>query len=613
LPPQTITKIDLIFKPEDTNDDEDDFEIQKEIIITLALRLSIFHNYNPSIIVKGKVVGPSFQLDHKIININEIFVGESRNIDVNLKNTGGISGKVFFHKIQSVNDGIIKASSKIEVLKAGEVKKFRIQFLARRIGKFIDQAIFKVRNGEKLSLIIQGVIKPLNITLDPTSIQFPTSAICVPQMKFLKMTNEHPYNVDIRLEIENNGHDDPLKFLEFYGSRSTSSDSISKSSSLESMNNNNHNITTESCSSLLARTSIKNFMERSGEMEQLRDTVTTTRDEIVEIFNKVDEYLERKEIVSGIVSMLFDDKLCNEVEKRKIVQTVVELLIENLRASDGLKFYEKNWQLPEHPRQIDCSKNFIKIQSKSSEEVKIFVVPNYIGKFTRNLKLFIVMSDLGHQPPIDETIVNIPIVIDCQTADIKIHNQTNEITGYAESEITLDIHVENLSSINGFFTIQNFYDTQMEVKCADEKFHISGKSKKILNLIIVPLISGQIMKYVNIIALGSNRKYPIIIECKSLPPDVVVNPKKIFVNDLDVLKKDDTRIFIENRSTTKARFFIKLEHDNQCFTINPRGGILSSKQCTVVMLEKFFHDPGDYRDILIVEIVNSKVIVSYLS
>ncbi|KAL7042974.1 hypothetical protein ACKWTF_001349 [Chironomus riparius] len=608
LPPQSTTKIDLIFKPEDTNDDEDDFEIQKELITTLALKLSICHNYNPSIIVKGKVVGPSFQLDHKIININDIFVGESRNIDVNLKNSGGISGKVFFHKIQSVNDGIIKASSKIEILKAGEVKRFRIQFLAKKIGKFVDQAIFKVKNGEKLSLSIQGFIKPLNITIDPTSIRFQTSAICIPQMKFFKMTNENPFDVDIRLEIESNGHDDPLEFLEFYGSRSTSTDSISKSSSLESMNNNHHNITTESCSSLLTRTSIKNFMERSGEMEQLRDTITTTRDEIVEIFNKVDEYLERKEIVSEIVAMLFNDKLCNEVEKRQIVQTVVELLIENLTDSDDLKFYEKNWQLPEHPRQIECNKNFIKIKSNSFEEVKIFIVPNYIGKFIRNLKLFISMSNLIYQPPIDETIVNIPIVIDCQTADIKIHNQTNEITGYAESEITLNVHIENLSSINGFFTLQHFYDTEMEVKCAEEKFHISGKSKKILNLIIVPLISGKIMKYVNMIALGSNRKYPITIECKSLPPDIVINPKKIFVNDLEVLKKDDTRIFIENRSTTKARFFIKLEHDNQCFTINPRGGILSSKQCTVVMLEKFFHDPGDYCDILIVEIVNSKVI-----
>ncbi|XP_070492358.1 hydrocephalus-inducing protein homolog [Chironomus tepperi] len=604
LSPQTITKVDLIFKPEDTNDDEDDFEFQKEIVITLALKLEICHNYNPSIIVKGKVVGPSFQLDHKIINIDDIFVGESRNIDVNLKNIGDISGKVFFHKIQSVNDGIIKASSKIESLKAGEVKKFRIKFLARKIGKFIDSAIFKVKNAEKLTLSIQGVIKPLNITSDSVSIQFPSSAICVPQMKFLKLANDHPFDVDIRLEIENNGNDDPLEFLEFYGSRSaTITDTISKSSSLESMNNNNHNnITTESCSSLLTRTSIKNFMERSGEMEQLRDTITMSRDEIVEIFNKVDDYLIRKEIIS----MILDDKLCNEVEMHQIVQTVVELLIENLTDSNDLKFYEKDWLLPEHPRQIECNKKLIKIKSKSFEEVKIFIVPNYIGKFTRNLKLFIVMSDVGH--PVDETIVNIPIVIDCQSADIKIHNQTNEISGYAESQITLDINVENLTSIDGFFTFQNFHDTEMDVKCSDEKFHISGKSMKILNLIIIPLISGKIIKYMNIIALGSNRKYPITIECKSLPPDIIINPKKICVNDLVVLKKNDTRIFIENCSTTKARFFVKLEHDNQCFNINPRGGILSSKQCTVVMLEKFFHDPGDYHDILIVEIVNSKVI-----
>jgi hypothetical protein len=240
--------------------------------------------------------------------------------------------------------------------------------------------------------------------------------------------------------------------------------------------------------------------------------------------------------------------------------------------------------------------------------VKIFLTPNFIGKFSRDLKLSLEMSDA--KVNVEKTVVNIPLSFYCQAGHLKIHDQTNEIEGYAENEIQIEILVENVATVDGFFTVERLQDHEMEIRCEEEKFHVQATSKKTLKFIITPLKSGEILKHVHITALGSNKKFPIYIDCKSLPPNVVIKPGRICEQELDVLVRHDTRIFIENRSTSKARFFIKLEHDSECFSVNPCGGILSSNQCVMVMLEKLFHDPGDYRDVLIVEVVNCKIFVS---
>lgn len=212
---------------------------------------------------------------------------------------------------------------------------------------------------------------------------------------------------------------------------------------------------------------------------------------------------------------------------------------------------------------------------------------------------------------VEKTVVNIPLTFCCQAGHLKIHDHTNEIEGYAENEIQHEILVENIANVDGFFSIERIQDDEIEIRCEEEKFHISATSKKFLKFLITPLRSGEILKHVHIIALGSNKKFPIFIDCKSLPPNVVIKPSRICEQELDVLVRHDTRIFIENRSTSKARFFIKLEHDSECFDINPCGGILSSNQCVMVILEKLFYDPGEYRDALIVEVVNCKIFVSF--
>lgn len=618
MQPNTITTIELTFKPEDTNDDDGDNDIRNEILLTFALKLSIAPNYHPTLKVKAKILGPSFQLDKKIAIIDELYIGERRDIDVIVMNTGIISGRIFFQKVNSSNGGIVNVSPKSEVLKAGDSKRFKIQFLARKAGKFVEQAYFKVKNGEKLLFSIQGIVNPLNLIVEPKSVKFSSHSICVPQMHFLKLKNPHPFDLQVTIEIEHNGSDEPLEFMEFFKSNdSTSNGSISKSpsSSSSSSSDMKKNLSMESCSSLLTRTSIKNFMERSGRISQLRDTLVAANDGIVMIFNKVNDYLEKKEIVGSIIRVLYDNKLNDEIEKRHISETILELLIENINDGNFIHFHEKEWQFPENPRQIECNKMCFKLSAAACDEIKIFLTPNNVGKFMRNLRFHLSMCDTPASSSnrlIEASIKNIQIQFECHAAELKIHSQSTEITGFAESEIVVEILIENISAVDGFFTLPRYQDTQMVVKCADEKFHMPAGDRKIINLHVTPLMSGQMLKYVNIMALGSNRKFPICIECKSLPPDIVIKPHKISLHDLSVLKQHDTRIFIENRSTTKARFLIKLEHDNECFSINPRGGILSSKQCVMVMLEKFFYDPGDYRDVLIVEIVNSKVIVSLI-
>ena len=332
------------------------------------------------------------------------------------------------------------------------------------------------------------------------------------------------------------------------------------------------------------------------------------------MYSKVDNYLEKTEIVHNIMKMIFDGKLDDEIEKRNTVETIFSLLIDQLKESDDkhlLQFHQMDWNFPENPREIDINIKSLKIPGKCEKtfDVKVFLTPNFIGKFSKNLKLKLVMSNLSSCWSVEETIINIPIIYECQPPELVIHNAINSIVGYAESEICLEILVENYG-VDGFFIISGFQDTQIEIKCEQEKFHIKKKSKKIVNLVVKPFRSGLMVKYVNLTVLGSNRKFPISIECKSLPPDIIVLPQKVLEDDLDVLVKHATRIFIENRSPTKARLFFRLEHENKAFEIEPKGGILASKQSLMVNLSKFFTDPGTYRDVLVVEVINSKVIVS---
>lgn len=499
----------------------------------------------------------------------------------------------------------MKISSKSEYIPINESKTFKLKFLAKRIGKFIEQAFFKVKNGDRLSFAIEGLIRPLEIEFFPRTIDFPMSSICVPQVCTLHLKNELPFDVKINIESENDGCENPLEFVEFFKSQIDSVDESSSgklSPTIESQ---------KSSTSHLTRTSVKSILDQCEKSEQLRDL---TSDGIAAIFNKVNDYMASKEIAGEIIQNLFTGEDFNyDIEKRFVAETMLEVIMETVREADYTtcgfeKFNKKTWIFPAKPRQIECDKNSFQIISKTSTQVKIFLTSNFLGKFTRNLKLFVEMSDAKCN--VEKTIVNIPIASCTQAGHLKIQEQTIQTEGYAENEISLEILVENVSPVDGFFTTQTIHDEEMEIRCEEEKFHVQATSKKILKFLITPLKSGEILKHVHIVALGSNKKFPIYIDCKSLPPNVVIKPGRICEQELDVLVKHDTRIFIENRSMTKARFFIKLEHDRECFSVNPSGGILSSNQCVMVMLEKLFHDPGDYRDVLIVEVLNCKIFVS---
>lgn len=613
--------MNLIFKPEDT--DNDDYDVLKEIFFSIALRISVELDYQPLLNVRGKIVGPNFLLDNRQVDIGSIFLGESRSIDVKISNAGVISGKVIFQKSPSSFDGIVKISSKSETLKSGESKLFKMKYLGRRAGKFVEQVFFKVKNGEKLTFTIQGVIKPLELLLEPKLVQFSVTPICIPQLQLLSLKSNLPFDVDVKLEIENNGVDEPLEFLEFFKTKKLAETSSKPKLSLNSSvsSSASPSISTESCSSLLARSSIKNFMGSTGRMEHLLGSIAAATDGIASLFSRVDEYLMNTEIVQSILRVMFDDdKVKEDIQTQFVEEIIMDLLVESFNDSeltDFKKFDQKEWTSPTNPRELEINKTSFQLQPNGtkSEVVKLFLTPNFIGKFSRNLKLKLMMTNLSSCPrqTVDETIIKIPILYDCQPPELTVHNRLNSIQGYAESELPLEVLVENTGSVEGFFTFTRFVDHEMEVKCDEDKFHIARNSKKVINLTVKPLKSGLITKYVNLIVLGSNRKFPISIECKSVPPDILVKPSKIFDVDLEVLVRHDSKIVIENRSTSKARFFVKLEHENEAFDLSHKGGILGSKQKTLIILQKLFYDPGDYRNILIVKIVNSKVIVSSLN
>lgn len=620
-----MTKVDFIFKPEDTDDDE--YEMFKEVNFSMILKLSLELDYHPILHLKGKTIGPSFQLDIKQIDIGCLYLGEHRFIDVNISNTGIIKGKIMFQKSPTQFDGIVKVSSKRETLAPREVKTFKIQYLARRAGKFVDQVHFKVKNGEKLSFTIQGTIKQLDVFVEPKVINFLDIPICIPQMCCVMLKNPMTFDVDVTCEIDNTGTNPPLSFMEFFKSKceptemressktpsiTSRASSVSRKSSFSLKSGLTY---TESCSSLLTRTSVKNFMDRSGNLQHLKDSIITGDDDIKNIYERVENYLEKTEIVENIIRIIFEKDFNEEIEKRFIIGIIVDLLLGNLNefgADDFVAFDSKDWTLPDNPKDLELNESIFNLPAERSHVIKVFLTSNYIGKFTRYLRLKFLLSNGSSCPKesVDETIISIPINFDCSTPEILIHNKMNIIFGYAESDIPLEIVLENVGNVDGFFIFQQYDDVEIEVRSVDEKFYIAQGSKKTMNLIITPLKSGVMVKFVNIIVLGSNRKIPISIECKSLPPDIVIKPLKVIEDQLKVLIPYKSKIYIENKSITKARFFIHQENDIGLFNVSPQGGILCPKQCVLVLIEMFFHDPGEYKNMLHVEVVNSKVIVS---
>lgn len=288
----------MVFNPQET--DEDDREILKEFTFLYALKLAITDDYRPSINISGNVLGPRFQLESKSIDIGSIFLGESTCIDVGIANTGTINGKIIFQESLSAFNGIVKVSPKFKNVLSGRSQVFKLEYLARKPGKFVEQAVFKVKNGERLSFVIQGVVKPLEIVTKPAMIAFGVSTICVPKMQVLKLRNELPFNVEVKIEVESTGTDEPLEFLEFFQSKLEDVAQEETSSSTS--------ISMESYSSLLARLSIRNFMTRSGKLESLRRSISS-EDSISKVYSHVNKALERTEIVQSIIDSLFEGKV----------------------------------------------------------------------------------------------------------------------------------------------------------------------------------------------------------------------------------------------------------------------------------------------------------------
>lgn len=255
-----------------------------------------------------------------------------------------------------------------------ESRTFKLKFLAKHIGKFIEQAFFKVKNGARLSLAIEGITKPLEIYYHPRSIDFPSSSICVPQLRSLLIRNELPFDVCVNIEIESDGSENPLEFIEFFKSQITTIDSTSNHDDEASLESTQSSSIFSSSSSHLTRTSIKQFMEQCGNLEHLRDK-TSGADGIATIFNEVNGIVASEEIAESIIENLFDGCRFNfEIEKLHIVEIMLEEIMGRVRGADfsaiGFeRFHEKAWRVPENPRQIVCDQNSFHVAPNESIEV----------------------------------------------------------------------------------------------------------------------------------------------------------------------------------------------------------------------------------------------------
>lgn len=221
----------------------------------------------------------------------------------------------------------MKISSLSEYIPINESHTFKLKFLAKRFGKFIEQAFFKVKNGDRLSFAIEGFIRPLEIYFHPSSIDIPPSSICVPQVQTLHLKNELPFDVKINIQIEDDGYENPLEFVEFFKSQIDSIDEFT--SGVESLIADESQ---KSSTSSLTRTSVISFMDQCGKFENLRDL---TSDGIAAIFNKVNDYMSSKEIAEEIIQNLFVGEDFNyELEKRFVVETMLEAIMKKVRESD---------------------------------------------------------------------------------------------------------------------------------------------------------------------------------------------------------------------------------------------------------------------------------------
>jgi hypothetical protein len=461
----------------------------------------------------------------------------------------------------------------------------------------LHQAFFKVRHGEKHSISIQGEVKHLELSIQPMKVKFDEVPMCVPQMRTISVKSDLPFDVDVQLEVESAGDDDPLEFLEFFQGFGASADGAFEQP-------------TESCYSLF-RPSVKSFLQTSHQVDRLQRSLSHFK--ISNVFNEIDEQLYRQEVLAETLKLVFGENLTDDKERESIKSLVLDLLLESIKNSENLaRFDNSEWKIPEKPREVDTSKSCFKVPASEAFEVKVFLTSNFIGKYTKNLKLRVKSSNQNScsKQSVDETVMSIPVSYDCRPVELVIHGKVAVITGYAESEIPVNVLVENVSNVEGFFRFSQIFDDEIEVKCENEKFHIGKSSKKLVHLTVRPLKSGMIIKTVNFVTLDCSRKHSLSIECKSLSPDIVVKPMEIIENNLEVLVEHNSKLIIENRSSAKARFHLRLEHDSEAYEISPKGGVLGSKSAALILIKKIFRDPGDHRNSLIIEVTNSKVIVS---
>jgi hypothetical protein len=397
-------------------------------------------------------------------------------------------------------------------------------------------------------------------------------------MKTIKIINSHAFDVKISIVIEDNGSDDPLQFLEFFNA---TSDVNSKSKSR------------------LPQTSVKCLTDIGRDVEHVKEDESD--DGSFEIHENLNEVIDSLENVNV------------EVEKVQVVETLLRDVIESIKVNvfmSSRQNYTIDWIFPNNPRQIECNKYSFTLRAHCSDEIKIFVTPNYIGKFIKFMKI---RSRILMQPnakDYDESITTMPIKFECDEADIKINRSNMTMEAYADNEINSHFTIENCSRVDGFFMLPNYVDSQIKITFECEKIHIPPHASKRIDFKVISIKTGEICRQINLVALASNKHYPISIECKSLAPDVIVKPNKIIETDLVVLKQHDARIFIENRSRCKVKFLVKLEHDDENLSVFPCGGILGYQQCVLVMLKTFFYDPTDYRNTVIIRMGDFKTIVS---
>lgn len=267
-------------------------------------------------------------------------------------------------------------------------------------------------------------------------------------------------------------------------------------------------------------------------------------DKEVEIKNCFDQMYEKIDnffIGTSVMETVLDDILNDIINDEDVIEE--------------LKYFQKDWIIPENSLEFDIKPESIILEPKQSGSVLLNLIPNFRGNSLNYLKIFIRYYDeLEPLEKMNCTEMNVPLKHFCVIPNFILTENEFEIESFVEIPTEFTMTVKNVSNVDGFCFFKEKKFTDGFIECNPQKMFIQANDFQLVTVRFTPQVSGEIFYKGKIQALGDVYKiHPFEIKCLSKPPFVEIFPKRIEL-ELKCLESNLTRIFITNICPTKVRF-----------------------------------------------------------